>query len=162
MTDAEKMPPTIHATAVQIANRGILLRGAPGSGKSSLALRLLDECILAGTPGYLIADDRVVLDSDTGRLVARAPETLRGLMEIRGLGIVTVDSLAAAVIDLAVDLVPADLFERHPESQAMEIHLGGTTLPRLQIVERNPDATVIIRAFFRSRPSRFLAEPAMA
>ncbi|MBB4266913.1 HPr kinase/phosphorylase [Roseospira visakhapatnamensis] len=98
-------PRSIHATCVALAEGGVLLRGAPGSGKSDLALRLLEA------PGArLVADDRVIVtqDADTDRLYAAGPATLRGLLEVRGVGILTLDTgrwVARAPLVAVVDLV---------------------------------------------------------
>src|SRR5690606_18170052 len=72
----------IHATCVVIGEIGVILRGPSGSGKSDLALRLVD------TGGLLVADDQVFLSVENGALVARAPPTISGKLEVRGLGIV--------------------------------------------------------------------------
>lgn len=95
----------IHATCVALAGNGLLLRGPSGAGKSDLALRLLDLGAL------LVADDQVVLSREGDRLVARAPGRLRGLLEVRGIGPVSVSRLAdASPVSLIADLVPlADL-----------------------------------------------------
>ena len=84
----------IHATCVARGEAGVLLLGPPGSGKSDLALRLLD-CGFS-----LVADDRV--DIENG--IARAPHGLAGLLEVRGLGIVALPHADAARLALAVDL----------------------------------------------------------
>lgn len=89
--------PTIHATAVALNGRGVLLIGPPGSGKSDLALRL----VAAGW--QLVADDRVVLTRDGDGLIASAPPRLAGLIEVRGVGIVPEPTHSAAVA-LALDL----------------------------------------------------------
>jgi len=98
----------VHATAVAIRGKGILLRGRSGSGKSDLALRLIDG------GAKLIADDVVELEKRGARLEARAPTRLRGRIEVRGVGIVAVPSVARARIVLVVDLVGADAVERYP------------------------------------------------
>ncbi len=111
----------IHATCVAFGDRGILLRGPSGAGKSDLALRLihldspwLDHLALEAC--RLVADDQVLLAADDGRLVAAAPPTLQGRLEVRGVGILAVPSLPTAVVALAVDLVPAaEPIERLPE-----------------------------------------------
>src|ERR1700710_2758966 len=72
----------IHASCVAIGNRGVLLLGPSGTGKSDLALRLIDE------GAKLVADDRTILFLAKGVLHARCPASIKGLLEIRGLGIV--------------------------------------------------------------------------
>jgi len=99
--------PTLHGTCVAFAEGAVLLRGAPGSGKSDLALRLLSE---PAGQARLVADDRVCLTPDpgTGALVAFGPESLRGLLEVRGIGIVPLDAgcwVARAPLVAVVDLV---------------------------------------------------------
>lgn len=81
-------PPSIHGTCVALAEGAVLLRGAPGSGKSDLGLRLLEAADVR-----LVADDRVIVTGDAlaNTLHAAAPESLRGLLEVRGLGIIPLD-----------------------------------------------------------------------
>src|SRR5260370_19707363 len=98
----------LHATAVAIDGRAVLLRGASGVGKSDLALRLID----AGA--RLIADDQSELFRHGDSLIVRAPEAIAGLLEVRGIGIVRLDALADAPVALLVDLVPAETLERLP------------------------------------------------
>ena len=93
-----KREANIHASCVAIGRRGVLLIGKSGSGKSDLALRLID-----GGAG-LVADDRTLLTVTDGLLRARAPESIKGLLEIRGLGIVALASRAGVEIALVVRL----------------------------------------------------------
>ena len=89
----------VHATCVSLYGAGLIIRGPSGAGKSDLALRLIDR------GARLVADDRVdLLVSDNG-VIARAPETLAGLLEVRGLGILRVPVLEATVVRLVVNLV---------------------------------------------------------
>ncbi len=83
---------TVHASAVLVGEHGVLIRGASGSGKSSLVLGLIDR---DPSSTRLIADDRVHLDADRGRLVAAAPDTIAGKLEVRGQGIVEVAHVVA-------------------------------------------------------------------
>ncbi|WP_246149140.1 HPr kinase/phosphorylase [Skermanella pratensis] len=84
--------------------------GPSGSGKSDLALRLIDG------GGRLVADDQVELSLDAaGRVMARAPKPLAGLLEVRGVGILPVDAVRTAPIGLIVDLGADDPIERLPE-----------------------------------------------
>ncbi|MBZ4021077.1 serine kinase [Rhodobacter sp. TJ_12] len=112
---------TIHATAVaRDAETGVLILGPSGSGKSSLALRLM------ALGAHLVADDRVALSSEAGKLVARGPSRIAGLIEARGAGLLRADPLPAARIVLAIDM-GQDETDRLPPSR--EIALCGVTLP---------------------------------
>ncbi len=86
---------TLHATGVAIGGQAVLLEGVSGTGKSDLALRLIDR------GAVLISDDQTLLIRQGQQLVARAPGTIRGQIEVRGLGIVTmphVDDVPVALI----------------------------------------------------------------
>ncbi len=99
----------IHATCVRLrragrafgapANAGVLLIGGSGSGKSDLALRLIAK------GAQLVSDDRTILRIERNRIVARAPERIAGLIEVRGVGIVEIPFAASARITLVVDLI---------------------------------------------------------
>ena len=88
----------IHASCVAIGARGVLLLGPSGSGKSDLALRLIDG------GARLVADDRTILFLVKGALHARAPESIKGLLEIRGVGIVANPDRRQVKIALVVRL----------------------------------------------------------
>lgn len=115
----------IHATCVAMKGRGILLRGPSGAGKSDLALRLID----AGA--RLVADDQVSLVERKGRVLASAPAALAGRLEVRGIGIVTLDAAAEAPVALLADLVTPDRIERLPEP-ATEVFLD-VPVPRISL-----------------------------
>jgi hypothetical protein len=105
--------------------RGALIEGPSGSGKSDLMLRALDA-------GWrLVADDRVVLWTSGGRLFGRAPPTLAGLMEIRGLGVWPMAPLAFVQVALLARCVEAERVERTPEP-TFEAPLG-LTLPAIRL-----------------------------
>jgi serine kinase of HPr protein (carbohydrate metabolism regulator) len=107
--------PNRHATALIVADRGILIMGPSGSGKTALALALIRQAVAVGRFARLVADDQVFLSDRAGRLLARAPATIAGLVEVRGLGPTTVRAEAAAVIDLAVALEIPDRAPRMRE-----------------------------------------------
>jgi HPr kinase/phosphorylase len=107
----------VHATAVAIEGEAILLRGPPGSGKSDLALRLIDG------GARLVADDQALLQRVGDRVVVRAPAVTAGLIEIRGVGIVRVETMDQAPLMLIADLVLSGQVERMPE-QRVEAVLG--------------------------------------
>lgn len=123
--------PTVHATAVVIGAAGVLIRGRPGAGKSTLALDLVERRTAAGSFAALIADDRVHLSAAGGRLIARRPGRIAGLIEVRGVGILPVPSEAAAVIRLVIDLEPAESVARLPEAADDRVILEGISLRRL-------------------------------
>lgn len=113
--------PGVHATTVALGEVGVLIRGAPGSGKTTLALSLIASASAAGRFARLVADDGTLLAAAGGRLIARAPESIAGLAEVRGHGIVAVPHLAAVRVALVVDLVPQAHLERMPEPSACEL-----------------------------------------
>lgn len=104
---------------------GVLLRGPSGAGKSDLALRLIDG------GARLIADDQTLLASRDGVLIARAPETIAGRMEVRGVGIAVLPQLQETPLGLVVDLVPPAEVERLPAPAFCEIL--GVRLPLLKL-----------------------------
>lgn len=122
------MSTTIHAGAVALGEEGVLIRGAPGAGKSAFARALLERWRAAGEFAALVADDRTALAAANGRLLARAPAVLAGLIEIRGLGIVPVPAIEAVRVTIVCDLVAAP--ERLPEPGETAV-LCGISLPRL-------------------------------
>ena len=141
---------TLHGTVVVVGGIGVLLRGKPGSGKSSLALRLIDGegFGLGDKPlrAKLVADDQVELVKTGAGLLARAPAKLAGLLEIRGVGIVSLKYQAETILKLAVDLAPAATLPRMPEPHEAQTELLGVTLKRLMLDAADPAATAKIRA----------------
>ncbi|WP_377386218.1 HPr kinase/phosphorylase [Rhodobacter lacus] len=126
----------MHATAVALPpDRGVLILGPSGSGKSSLALRLM---ALGAT---LVADDRVQLSVEAGALIARCPAPIRGLIEARGAGILRAETLAAAQIVLAVDMGQDETARLPPER---EITLLRQRLPLvLRLQHGHLEATIL-------------------
>lgn len=115
----------LHATAVDIGGNGVLIRGPSGSGKSDLALRLIEGSAM------LVSDDRTDLEVENGRLLARAPENLAGLLEVRGVGIVELEIVPRTPLALVVDLVASDRIERLPAPTETEIL--GVALPSIRL-----------------------------
>ncbi len=115
---------TIHATCVRLegagkpfgapAWAGILLMGASGAGKSAIALRLI------AMGAKLVADDRTELFARRGNLYGRAPKTIAGLLEVRGVGIVALPHAREARITLAVTLTHDKNVSRMPPRRFFE------------------------------------------
>lgn len=127
---------TIHATCISINGNGLLLRGPSGCGKSDLALRLI------GQGAKLVADDRVVLAAHQTQLIASGPKVLAGFMEVRGIGLVQMETLASSPIHLIVDLVDADQVARLPELASET--LSGIEIPRMALYAFETSATAKI------------------
>jgi serine kinase of HPr protein (carbohydrate metabolism regulator) len=136
-------PLLIHATAVALDNRAVLLRGPSGSGKSDLALRLID----AGA--RLVADDYSQLWREGDAILVRAPETLSGLIEARGIGILRVDPVATAPLALIADLVAPQSVERLPEPHSETIF--GLAIPVVAIAPFEASAAVKLRLALTAR-----------
>ena len=112
--------------------RGALIEGEAGAGKSDLMLRTI------ASGWTLVADDRVVLWTSGGRLYGRAPDSLAGLMEIRGLDIVPTPCRAFAPITLVARCVAAAAVERLPEPQT--VSLLNQAIPSIALVALEPSA----------------------
>ena len=138
-------PYQIHATALLLGASGVLIRGASGSGKSLLAWTLLQRAD-DGLFGALVADDRVELGAANGRLIARAPGPLAGLIELRGRGILRIAHEPACVVRLVVDIVGKNGLERMPEPEDFTTDLCGVRLPRQPVRDGGAEATRLVRA----------------
>ena len=130
-----------HATAVAIDGEAVLLRGPPGSGKSDLALRLIND------GAQLVADDQTLLRRAGSRIVASAPPAISGLIEMRGIGIFRVDATEAPLF-LIADLVAFDAVERLPESRREAIL--GVEVPLITLAPFEASAPAKLRFFRRA------------
>jgi serine kinase of HPr protein (carbohydrate metabolism regulator) len=142
----------VHASAVLVGNRAVLIRGSAGSGKSRLVLALLDAA-QSGLTGFarLVADDRVELSVSHGRLLARAPVALAGMIEVRGVGIRHLHYEPVAVVGHVVDLAAADA-SRLPEPADMQTEICGLRLPRLAIAAGDDACRVLLLGLQENRP----------
>ncbi len=140
---------TIHASAVLIGPKAVLIRGPSGAGKSSFAWRLIETARQGLLPfARLVGDDRVELEPAHGRLLVRPAKTLLGLLEIRGLGICRLDYEPVATVGLVLDLgTPGP--DRLPEAEHAQIKLAGVSLPRLAAAGP-AEALALLLAFLRT------------
>ena len=121
--------PNVHGTAIVISTTGLLFLGPSGAGKSAIALHCIAEARARGLFAALVSDDQVLVSRAGDRLVARAPASIAGLAEMRGAGIVRVETIEAAVLHRAIQPVAPPFAERlPPEGETVEI-LPGRLLP---------------------------------
>jgi serine kinase of HPr protein (carbohydrate metabolism regulator) len=131
-----------HGTCVEIDGSGVLLRGPSGSGKSDLALRLID----AGA--RLVADDQTELERRGTEIIASAPAAIAGRIEVRGVGIVPCSTIASAPLRLVVDLVGAAAVERLPEPRCC--HYLDREIPLIALAPFEASAPVKLRVALRA------------
>ncbi|WP_214474745.1 HPr kinase/phosphorylase [Mesorhizobium sp. dw_380] len=135
MPDPIAQPENIHGTGILIGERGVLITGASGAGKTTLALTLLDHCRARGLFSRLIGDDRLLAAARAGRLVCRVPATIAGLAEVPGFMPRPLPFEPACVVDLHIRLLPAGEVARFQEDASDEI--AGCVVPRIDLAERN-------------------------
>lgn len=142
----------IHATCVEVFGRGVLLIGPPGSGKSDLALRLIDasEGAVPASAGVLVADDQVIIEPRDGKLIACAPREIQGLIEIRGVGLVRLPFAGETELCLAVRLEPGRVPARLPDFSQQVMEVDGCTVPELHMDAFHASAPAKIRAMVRA------------
>ena len=141
----------VHATCVAVDGAGglraVLIRGSSGTGKSDLAMRMIDG------GARLVSDDQCELwredGADGAYVLARAPETIAGSLEVRGVGIVSVPAVPQAPVALLVDLVAPEAVERMPEDETED--LLGLDLPRIALHAFEAGAPAKLRLVLRAR-----------
>lgn len=135
----------VHGTSIAFDGGGVLIRGPSGSGKSDLALRLINE------GAQLVADDQTELNLCDHGVTMSAPPTIAGQLEVRGLGIVRVPAAASVVLRLVADLLPrngpAGTVERLPDRRFCT--LLGQAFPLLTLCGLDASAPAKLRLAFR-------------
>jgi len=124
---------TLHASCVAIGGRAVLIGGPSGSGKSDLALRLIDR------GARLVSDDYTVVRRSGAQLLAAAPPTIAGKLEVRGLGIVDVDTMEDVAVALFVDL--GAQVQRLPED-VDTLQVAGVKIPVLALAGLEASAPI--------------------
>ncbi len=132
MTDASIL---IHATAVSISGYGVMIGGKSGSGKTDLALRLIDRGAI------LISDDYVTLSDISGALMLATAPNIAGKIEIRGLGILSIPYVDFAPLRLYVDLNMEPI--RHPDHWQTAL-LAGHNVPMIAVTATAHSASIVI------------------
>ncbi|MFD1106700.1 HPr kinase/phosphorylase [Sphingobium olei] len=132
---------TLHATSVAIGGRAVLLTGPSGSGKSDLALRLIDRGAL------LVSDDYTLVKRVDGTLIATAPATIAGKMEVRGIGIVDLPAASEAPVALLVDLF--DTIDRMPLDMRRRT-LAGIDVPIARVAPFEISAAIKVELALKS------------
>jgi serine kinase of HPr protein (carbohydrate metabolism regulator) len=127
---------TVHATCIAIGGRAVLISGPSGSGKSDLALRLIDR------GAVLVSDDYTILEQRGGVLLASPPPTIAGKLEVRGVGIVEQPCVSEVPVALLINLSqPA---ERMPDPASPEI--AGIALPSIGLSALEASAPLKVEA----------------
>jgi HPr kinase/phosphorylase len=123
----------VHASAVVVGEFGLLIRGAPGAGKSELAGHIIGEALQRGHFARLVGDDRIIMATAGARILLRSHPGIAGMMERRWEGIVAVPYEPAAVLRCVVDLEQsgAPLPDRIPEEAAKRLIWREISVPRL-------------------------------
>ncbi|GAA0731022.1 HPr kinase/phosphorylase [Sphingomonas japonica] len=124
---------TVHASSVAVDGVAVLIEGRSGSGKSDLALRLIDR------GGLLVSDDYTLCQRKDGGIVASAPATIAGQIEVRGVGIVSMEHAQQVTVALIVTIV--DTPERMPEPVSSRL-IAGVPLPVVTLAALEPSAPI--------------------
>lgn len=134
------MTETIHATSIAIDGKGVLILGKSGSGKSDLALRLIDR------GATLISDDYTIASARDGTVILDAPENIAGIMEVRHLGLIEMPHVGAVPARLAITL--DDSPPRMPEND-LQICLAGINIPLLSLAGLEPSVPIKVERALR-------------
>jgi HPr kinase/phosphorylase len=139
----------LHGTTISLDGTAVLIRGAAGTGKSDLALQIL-EAPGTGLTGHaitttLVADDQTILRRDGNIILASCPETIAGLLEVRGQDVIVVDCVQNVPLVLVVDLRPFAQIERLPQPEDMQTQILGISIPVIAIDPAMPAAAARLR-----------------
>ena len=144
------MADNLHASAIVLGDRGIVIAGESGAGKTQLALALISHARSFGLFARLVADDQIFLSAHNGRPICSAPETIAGLAEVRGVGPQRVDHEKKAAVDLLVRLVERSAAERFPEAETET--LMGCEVPLMRLAAEDGRAALTAVAARLSLP----------
>jgi serine kinase of HPr protein (carbohydrate metabolism regulator) len=131
---------TLHASCVAVGGQAVLIGGRSGSGKSDLALRLIDR------GGTLVSDDYTIVQRVNGRLLAKAPANIQGKMELRGIGILPFETVTDVPVGLFVDLNLEVV--RLPEPR-QPVAIAGVRVPVIAVNALEPSAPAKVMVALR-------------
>jgi serine kinase of HPr protein (carbohydrate metabolism regulator) len=131
---------TLHASCIAIGGCAVLIEGLSGSGKSDLALRLIDR------GAVLVSDDYTIVRRIDDRLIASAPPNITGLIEVRGVGLVPMPAEADVTVALIISI--SDDVERMPEGPETEV-IAGVSIPRYRIAPFESSAPVKVEIMLK-------------
>jgi HPr kinase/phosphorylase len=145
MSDSQR----VHATTISLNGTAVMLRGGSGSGKSDLALQIL-ETSGTGLTGQiittaLVADDQTVLLRQGQVILASAPDSIKDLLEVRGQGVLDVKAVQNVPLVLVVDLKPFARIERLPQPEDLQTYILGLSVPLISIDPTTPSAAARLR-----------------
>ncbi|MBX9785710.1 MAG: HPr kinase/phosphatase C-terminal domain-containing protein [Alphaproteobacteria bacterium] len=121
---------TLHGTAIEVQGKAVLLTGKPGTGKSSLALQLIDR------GACLVADDQTYLTFDKEEVYVSCPDALKGLLEVRGVGIYPFPSQNKSPLSLVVEICELEEVLRLPDPTFVQYH--NIPIPSLKLAKYDP------------------------
>lgn len=136
----------VHGTAIVIGTRGMIFLGASGSGKSTLAFACLASAKRCGLFAALVSDDQVLVSLHGNRVVARAPAAIAGLIELRGSGIATIETVSPALLHHAILPVRLSEAERLPPGGETIELASGMMLPAMRLALGSPDPLAVLLA----------------
>lgn len=141
-----------HCCVLSYNGKGIVIEGKSGAGKTSLLMSLLEHSDTKGLKSYFVCDDQAILEERESSVIANAPDTIAGKIEIFGFGIIEHDYLPSTKIDLVVRLVSEEVLERMPENKLTS--LLSIIVPLIEVPERHEAQSVrIIEAYIHKMNS---------
>ncbi|THV22129.1 HPr kinase/phosphorylase [Peteryoungia ipomoeae] len=143
----------VHATAISVGGIGLVFVGPSGSGKSSLAFDCLCEAKMLGLEARLISDDQLLVHADRDGIKGRAPDTIRGFLELRYAGIVQLPAVDEAMLHAVATLVPPDEKQRLPRENEVFQLTERIALPLLRIPAWSRNPLSLALALLKSRAS---------
>jgi HPr kinase/phosphorylase len=143
----------MHGTAISINGHGVLILGESGTGKTDLALRLIDRGAL------LICDDRVIVDSSSSIPMLRQAPNIKGIIEVRGIGLITLDTKEYAPLRLCVllNVVPDRLPDEHAAHEC-----AGFSIPKIALDAFTASAPIKLEIALKSVVDRAIEPVALS